>query len=151
MGKFQGINVTLFHLRDSMVLSRVHERLCTTAEKKLMIKPQSTFLRKLMNFTGKGLLVLVILTCILVAYADLKMKWTKKQVEAFSQLVVIGQPIAGFESKAKEMHLYYRQMSDSNGKDGRFFVWEGFVFDRWFCDVEYKDGKVTKKSVTFLD
>jgi hypothetical protein len=116
-----------------------------------MNKPQSTFLRKLLKFTGKAILAFVLFTLILVTYAVLKVRWAKKQVEVFSALVVIGQPVAGLENKAKEMHLNYRHMGPSNGKDGAFFVWEGFVFDRWFCDVEYKDGKATLKKITFLD
>lgn len=116
-----------------------------------MTKPQSTFLYKLLKFTGKAILAFVLFTLVLVTYAELKVKWAKKQVESYNGLVVIGQPIAGLENKAKEMHLNYRRMTDSNEKDGRFYVWEGFVFDRWFCDVEYKDGKATSKKVTFLD
>lgn len=116
-----------------------------------MTKPQPTFLRKLLKFIGKAILAFVVFTLILVTYAQLKVMWAKKQVEAFSRIVVIGQPVAGLEKKAKEMHLNYRQMGKSNEKNGRFYVWEGFVFDRWFCDVEYKDGKVTSKEVTFLD
>lgn len=117
-----------------------------------MIKPQSTLLRNLLKFVGKALLSFVLFAFILVTYAQLKVQWAKKQVEAYRDLVVIGQSVAGLENKAKEMHLNYKRMADSNdGKDGMFFVWEGFVFDRWFCDVEYKDGKATSKKVTFLD
>lgn len=116
-----------------------------------MTKPQSTFLRRLLKFIGKAMLAFALFTLILVTYAELKVRWAKKQVEAFSRIVVIGQSVAGLEKTAKEMHLNYRQMGKSNEKDGRFYVWEGFVFDRWFCDVEYKDGKATNKKVTFLD
>ena len=116
-----------------------------------MTKPQSTFLCKLLKFVGKAILAFVLFMFILVTYAELKVRWAKKQVEAFDGLVVIGQPVAGLEKKAKEMHLNYRRMTDSNEKNGRFYVWEGFVFNRWFCDVEYKDGKATKKKVTFDD
>ncbi|MCI5121470.1 MAG: hypothetical protein D3908_09835 [Candidatus Electrothrix sp. AUS4] len=72
-------------------------------------------------------------------------------MEAFNTYVVIGQPVAGLEDKAKELHLNFRNMTETNGKDGNVLVWEGFSFARWFCDVEYKDGKVTTKKVTFLD
>jgi nitrogen fixation protein FixH len=116
-----------------------------------MIKPQSTLLRKLLKFIGKAVLVVVLFMFILVIYAELKVKWVKKQIEVFSGLVVIGQPVAGLENKAKEMHLKYRRMTDSNEKDGRFYVWEGAFFNRWFCDVEYKDGKALNKKVTLVD
>ena len=116
-----------------------------------MTKLQPTFLRKAGNFFVKAVLALVILSCIFVVYAELKVRWSKKQVEAFSQLAVIGMPVAGLEKKAKEMHLNYRRMTDSNDINGRFSVWEGYGMGRWFCDIEYQDGKITSKKVAFLD
>ncbi|MDP2681704.1 MAG: hypothetical protein Q8P28_02705 [Deltaproteobacteria bacterium] len=93
-----------------------------------LIKSQPTFLRRVLKFFAKAVLAFIIFTCILFIYAELKVEWAKKQVEAFNQLVVIGMPVAGLEKKAKEMHLNYRRMADSNDKDGKFFVWEGFIF-----------------------
>jgi hypothetical protein len=156
MGKLQGVHGTLFYVRNPMELSRLAERFCErSGEKqpgpKSMTEPEPTFLRNLLRLFGKAILTLVVLTCILVIYAGLKVTWAKQQIEAFSQLVVIGLPVAGLEHKAKEMHLKYRRMTDSNDTDGRFHVWEGFAFGRWFCDVEYKDGKATNKKVAFLD
>jgi hypothetical protein len=116
-----------------------------------MIKPQSTFLRKILKFIGKVIAVFVLFMFILVIYAELKVRWVKKQVEAFSGLVIIGQPVTGLEYKAKEMHLKYRSITDSNGNDGSFHVWEGAFFNRWFCDVEFKDGKAINKKVAFVD
>lgn len=49
------------------------------------------------------------------------------------------------------MRLNYRRTGPGGGRDGALVVWEGFLFERWFCDVEYRDGKVTAKKVTFLD
>lgn len=116
-----------------------------------MIKPRSTFLRKVLKFTGKSILVFVLFMFILVIYSGIKIRWAKKQIEAFSGLVVIGQPVEGLKNKAKEMHLKYRIMTDNNENDGRFYVWEGAFFNRWFCDVEFKDGKTVSKKVTLVD
>ena len=116
-----------------------------------MTEPQPTFLRKAGKFLGKAVVALVIASCILVVYTELKVRWAKKQVEAYCQLVVIGMPVAGLEAKAREMRLNYRQMAGSNGMNGRFSVWEGFGMGRWFCDVEYQGGKATDKKVAFLD
>lgn len=60
-------------------------------------------------------------------------------------------PVAGLETKAKDMRLNYRRMADSNDMNGSFSVWEGFGMGRWFCDVEYQGGKVTVKKAAFLD
>jgi hypothetical protein len=116
-----------------------------------MIKPQPSFLRKAAITTAKVIVTFVILICILVVYAELKIRWAKKQIEAFSQQVTIGMPVAGLEMKAKGMQLNYGRFADSNDMNGRLYVWEGFAFGRWFCDVEYRDDKVTIKRVTFLD
>jgi hypothetical protein len=50
----------------------------------------SSFLPRLLKFIGKAVLVFVALTGILVAYAETKVRWAKKQVEAFCDLVVVG-------------------------------------------------------------
>jgi hypothetical protein len=116
-----------------------------------MTGPQLIFLRKSGIFLVKAVIALVILACILVVYTELKVRWAKKQVAAFCQLVVIGMPVAGLEVKAKEMHLNHRRMADSNDMNGKFSVWEGFGMGRWFCDVEYQGGKATDKKAAFLD
>lgn len=116
-----------------------------------MIKPQPKFLSRLLKSIGKTILVFVILMFILVIYSGLKVRWAKKQVEAFSGLVVIGQPVTGLDNKAKEMHLKYRSMTEGKGNNGKLYVWEGAFFNRWFCDVEFKDGKTVSKKVTLVD
>lgn len=116
-----------------------------------MIKPQPAFLRKAAKFLVQAVLVFVILIFVLVIYAELKIRWAERQIETFSQLVVIGMPVAGLEMNAKEMHLNFRRATDSTDNNGKFHVWEGLVFNRWFCDVEYQDGKAVKKKVTFVD
>ena len=116
-----------------------------------MTDPQPAFLRKAGKFLGKAVVALVIVACILVVYTELKVRWAKKQVEAYCQLVVIGMPVAGLEAKAREMRLNYRRMADSSDMNGRFSVWEGFGMGRWFCDVEYQGGNVTVKKSAFLD
>ena len=116
-----------------------------------MIKKLMNFLNKVPRFITMALIALVILPLIIGVYGTFKVKWAKKQVEAFNQQVVIGMPVGGLEKKAKALKLNYRLETDSNDKNGRFFVWEGFVFSRWFCEVEYRDGKAASKKVTFLD
>jgi hypothetical protein len=112
---------------------------------------QPTLLRKAGKFLGKAVVALVIASCILVVYTELKVRWAKEQVENYCQRVVIGMPVAGLEAKAREMRLNYRRMADSNDMNGRFSVWEGFGMGRWFCGVEYQDGNVTVKKAAFLD
>lgn len=109
------------------------------------------FLCKVLKIIVMAILVFVVLTIVAVIYGEQKIKWAKKQVEAFNQFVVIGRSVAGLENKAKEMHLNYERIGRSNEMDGAFAVWEGFVFRLWFCDVEYKDGKATNKKVSFHD
>lgn len=48
-----------------------------------MTGPQPTFLRKAGKFFVKAVIAFVILVCLLVVYAELKIRWAKKQVEAY--------------------------------------------------------------------
>ena len=116
-----------------------------------MTERQPTFRQKAGKFLVKAVIAVVILACVLIVYTDMKVRWAKKQVEEYCQLVVIGMPVAGFEATAKDMRLNYRRMADSNDMNGRFSVWEGFGMGRWFCNVEYQDGKATVKRAAFLD
>lgn len=109
------------------------------------------FLRKVLKFIIPSILIFTVITIIGVIYGGLKARWAKEQVEAYSRLAVIGMPVAGLENKAREMHLNYRRMTDGNVNSGKIYVWEGFGFYRWFCDVEYQDGKAIKKRVTLVD
>lgn len=79
------------------------------------------------------------------------MRWAKRQVEAFHGQVVTGMPLPALEAKAREMHLNYRPMTGNTPGEGKVVVWEGFAFGRWFCNVEYREGKVTGKRITPLD
>ena len=116
-----------------------------------MTEPQPTFPRKAGKFLVNAVIALVIAAGVLAIYTELKVRWAKKQVEEYCQLVVIGMPVVSLETKAKDMHLNYRRMADSNDMNGRFSVWEGFGMGRWFCDVEYQGGKATVKRAAFLD
>jgi hypothetical protein len=116
-----------------------------------MSTPVSTFLLRLLKFCLKTALILAVLSGATAVYGEFKLRKAKRQVESFSQQVIVGQPVAVLESKAGEMHLNYRHIGSGGGKDGTFLAWEGFLFERWFCNVEYRDGKVTAKKVTSMD
>ena len=116
-----------------------------------MTERRRTFQQQARTFIGKIVIALAILACILVVSTELKIRWTKKQVEEYCQLVVIGMPVAGLETKAKDMGLHYRRMADSDAMSGRFSVWEGVGMGRWFCEVEYQGGNATVKRAAFLD
>lgn len=116
-----------------------------------MSTPVTAFLLRLLKFCLKTALILAILIAATAVYGEFKLKKARRQVESFSQLVVVGQPVTGLESKAGEMHLNYRHIGSGESRDGTFLAWEGFLFERWFCNVEYRDGKVTVKKVTFMD
>jgi len=110
-----------------------------------------SFGRRLLKTCFKTVTALIVFSVILVTYVGFKVRGVEKQVQAFSQQVVIGMPVAGLDVKAVEMGLKFRRLADSNDRNGSFQVWQGFAFGRWFCDVEYRDGKTTNKRVTFLD
>ncbi|HBA89755.1 MAG TPA: hypothetical protein DCZ75_17735 [Geobacter sp.] len=108
-------------------------------------------LRRLLKVCLKTLIALIAFTIILVIYAGFKVRDAEKRVRAFSQQVVIGMPVAGLDEKASEMGLKFRRTTGSSNQSGSIQVWQGFAFGRWFCTVEYQDGKATGKRVTSLD
>jgi len=108
-------------------------------------------LNAVVHYVAMAIIGVVILCVLGMVYGTLKVKWAKKQVEAFEKNVVIGAPVAGMKKTAEDMHLNYRRFANSDDKNGKFYVWEGFVFSRWFCDVEYQDGKIKTKKVHYLD
>jgi len=114
------------------------------------VSPKLNPLKKWLLRGAKLLALLFVLLCVLVVYAESKVRWAKQQVEAFNDSIEIGMSISDLNSKAEHFQLMHKQFpKDNNG--GTFVAWEGFVFDRWFCDVEYKNGKVTSAKITFLD
>lgn len=94
---------------------------------------------------------LVALAVMLVLYSHFQLKRVEQKVEAFSETVVVGMPVAGLDEKAGKMGLKSRRTLGSSDQNGSLQVWEGFAFGRWFCDIDYRDGKTTNKRVTFLD
>jgi len=55
------------------------------------------------------------------------------------------------KKRAEDLHLNCKLLPISDGRNGRFVAREGSAFSRWFCDVEYRDGKVVNKRVHRLD
>lgn len=116
-----------------------------------MIRKIINKLNAAIHYAAMGIIGILILMMVVWVYASFKVKWAQKQVKQFGEVAMIGTPITGLKKKAEELHLNYQLLSDSNDKSGRFYVWEGFAFSRWFCDVEYQDGKVVKQTVHHLD
>jgi len=116
-----------------------------------MIRKIINKLNAAIHYTAMGIIGILILLVVVWVYASIKVNWAQKQVEQFGKAATIGAPITGLKKKAEELHLNYQPQSDSNDKSGKFYVWEGFAFSRWFCDVEYQDGKVVKQNVHHLD
>ena len=112
---------------------------------------EKSLLRRMLKVCLKALLALIAFVVVFGIYADFKVRGAEKQVRAFSQLVVVGMPVAGLDRKASEMGLKFRRTAGSSGQSGSIQVWEGFAFGRWFCNVDYLDGKATGKRVTSLD
>ena len=116
-----------------------------------MTKPGTTGMHTTVTFFKQAAIAFVVGTFILVGYAGVKVRWAKKQVDEFSRQVVIGMPVAGLEKRAIAMHLKYRPLTGGSDNAGKFMVWQGFAYKRWFCTVEYRDGKVVAKKSTTLD
>lgn len=93
----------------------------------------------------------------LISYPSLKIQWAKHQAESLCAEAVIGGPVEGLEAKARDLGL--RVISQpagwytdpKNPPPARISAWEGWIFARWFCDIEHADGKVIQKHTFYLD
>jgi hypothetical protein len=104
----------------------------------------------------KVILVLFLVFALSSAYAVFKVRWAQRQVETFCSQVTIGDPLQGYEAKAKDFWLEIRQTQEYTNPEGRHYparllVWEGFVFARWFCEIGHANGKVISKKIVELD
>jgi len=105
---------------------------------------------------AKALLALFLVFALTAAYAVFKVRWAQSQVEKFCGEVVIGEPVHGYEAKAKDFWLKVRHLPEMTEEDSRrhptrLLVWEGFVFNRWFCEIGHAGGKVISKKIVELD
>ena len=86
-----------------------------------------------------------------VAYPIVKIRWARRQARGLCGEIEVGGPVAGIEARARERGLRVIKSREAVGHPGKIMTWEGFGFGRWFCDVEYHDGRVLSKEVFFLD
>lgn len=77
--------------------------------------------------------------------------WAHNQVESFCMEVAIGMPIHGLEENAKERSLKALKFKAKGSRPAKMKVWKGWAFARWFCEIEYTNGKVVSKKTIFLD
>lgn len=96
------------------------------------------------------LAVFLIACCI---YPIAKIQWAHNRVDAFSNAVSIGMPaeVGKLEALAKDLGLQTRVRKASEDETLRLLTWEGWAFARWFCEVEFSQGRVANKKVFFLD
>lgn len=96
------------------------------------------------------LAVFLIACCI---YPFAKIQWAHNRVDAFFKGVNIGMPadVGKLEAMAKDLGLQIRLSKAPQDGTPRLLAWEGWAFARWFCEVEFSQGKVVNKKVFFLD
>jgi hypothetical protein len=97
---------------------------------------------------------LIVVGVLIVAFAlwgFIKTHWVKATVNEFCSEVVIGASIEGLEEKAKDMGLQVRHRMKLGDENAAIIAWEGWIFARWFCDVQHQDNKVVSKDCFFLD
>jgi hypothetical protein len=111
-----------------------------------MSKRLQTILDKITRFIALTIIGLLIISVILLAYGAVKVRWAKTRVQAYSQSVAVGTPVTELRDKAEKMHLHYKK-TEGNDDNGRLLVWDGFAFARWFCEIEYQNGRAANKKV----
>ena len=96
------------------------------------------------------LAVFLIACCI---YPFAKIQWAHNRVDAFFNAVNIGMPVdvGKLETIAKDFGLQKRLSKATEDQTPRLLAWEGWAFGRWFCEVEFSQGRVANKKVFFLD
>ena len=111
-----------------------------------MIARLQTILDRVTRFIALGIIGLLIVSIMLLAYGAVKVRWAKSRVAAFSRLAAVDTSVSELESKAKEMHLNCKR-TEGLDKNGRLLVWDGFAFARWFCEIEYRNGRVRTRKL----
>ncbi len=76
--------------------------------------------------------------------------WSKahsayERVRSFSELVVNGMPVQGLEEKAGELGL--NVLSLNRPPSGKIVIWSGWLFAKWYCEIEHEDGKCIRKEM----
>jgi hypothetical protein len=86
-------------------------------------------------------------------YPAAKIGWVRIQVRRFCGNVHPGDAVNGLEARAQSLGLDFR--SEPAARDGsrkaELQAWQGFVFVRTFCEVEYEGKHVTHARSSFLD
>lgn len=96
-----------------------------------------------------GALLLVLF--LLVASMAVKVGWAKQQTQALCAEVSIAAPVAEVAARGRDRGLIVWSMEARAGEPAQVTAWEGFVFLRWFCTVEHRDGRVQSKHTFSLD
>jgi len=102
---------------------------------------------------GKRIALVVLIGIVL--YPPLKIYWAEHQVTAFCNDVVVGASVEELERAAQDHWLKIGKIPaktmEGKPSPAKLFIWEGFVFRRWFCEISHANGKVESKHIFDLD
>jgi hypothetical protein len=110
-----------------------------------------------MKLALKSFALLFFAFLLLVGYAHWKTQWAKARAETLCGEYSVGASAVGLEERAAALGLKFSNhpsIQNIPGHPGAMTLsaWEGFVFARWFCTVNYSpDGRVLGANVNFLD
>ena len=113
-----------------------------------MVMSLTAIFNRLLQFLSLALIGLVVFFCIFGVYGAVKMGVAKKRVQAISDQVSIGMQVGDAEKRARALQLNVTRFKGSGDRNGRVSLWNGFLFGRYFCDLDYRDGKVVGKNLT---
>ncbi|MFL5813329.1 MAG: hypothetical protein ACJ763_07100 [Bdellovibrionia bacterium] len=103
----------------------------------------------------KSLGILLVIGLLLIAYPEWKISKAKKLTEQLCAAAPVGGSSDGIEEKARELGLRTSVGASTEEKklpgEMTIMAWEGFVFGRYYCTINYANGKVTKSWVAFVD
>jgi len=98
-----------------------------------------------------SILVVLLVLIICALYPVLKIRLAKNKVESFCSRIAVGMTVQGLEERARDFGLNVRMSKGNDTQRAKIIVWDGWVFARWFCEIECVNGKVVKKGTFFLD
>lgn len=93
--------------------------------------------------------LLVLIICAL--YPVFKIRLAKNKVKSFCSRIAVGMTVQGLEERARDFRLSVRTSKGNDAQGAKIIVWDGWVFARWFCEIECVNGKVVEKATFFLD
>jgi hypothetical protein len=109
--------------------------------------------RRAWRRTGLVAAVLLVIVICLIIFPNWKIASARSRAEALCSAAVIGGPVAGLQTKGEDLGLAMWSSPPHEESGGRDTItgMSGWIFARWYCTIEHRNGTILSKRTYFLD